>query len=742
MAAGINALLVENNRSDAQIFEQLIDSSELIKPTLHHADRFDGAIAALQESPFDIILLNLCLPDGEGVNLVKQLRSRIPQTPVIAVNDLSDPATAVLAIQEGAQDYLVKKNVLDPVRLKSLGYREAGNLLITTLQYAIERAELTKALEVSQQRYELAVKGANDGIWDWDLRSQTIYYSERWQSLLGLSYELVNDSPHFWFSRIHPDDRAQFQQQLTGHLRKEIPQFQCEHRLLHDDGSYRWMLSRGIALWNEQGRAYRIAGSQTDITDRKTLENSLYQEKELAQITLHSIGDAVITTDEQGRIKDLNPIAEQLTGWQRQAAKYRPVAEVCNIVDGNSRQQLKNPAIQAIEKGTAVSLSNDHPVLISKKGQEFAIGNSAAPIWSTSGKIVGTVLVFHDVTEERGRAKQLAWQASHDPLTQLHNRAKFQQSLSEVVEDAHIRQSHHVLCCMDLDHFKIVNDTCGHAAGDLLLKQIADLCRSKIRISDTLARLGGDEFGLILYDCDLASALNIANSICNSIRSFRFVYDQNVFHIGASIGVVPVTKHTDSTEGAMRLADSACYSAKNKGRNRVQVYHQNNREIARNKIDGQWVSQLTDALENNQFRLYKQIILASQKPSEMAKSIAEPAIELCEILLRFEDSSSGDIVPPMAFLPTAERYKLMPRIDRWVVEHLLSKLSEQPSRQLGLNSQALNNLKAELYTVSTCQEPASMTKRLWSLSGSKWRRIGSLHRVFVLRSQKQLRSRT
>ncbi|MDJ0702958.1 MAG: EAL domain-containing protein [Leptolyngbyaceae cyanobacterium MO_188.B28] len=669
MRANIEALLVEDNWSDAQLFEAIVNSSELGKPKLHHAERFDEAVTVLGKNSFDVVLLDLHLPDGQGLDLIKQLKKLAPQTPIIVLTGLQNQTIATAALQEGAQDYLVKSDTFSPRRLAQLGYVDVGNLLVQRLQYAIERAELTKQLAISQERYALAVEGANDGIWDWDLKNNQVYYSPRWQALLGLHGVGVSDSPDEWLSRIHPQDRKSFDQKFQEHLAGRQQQFYCEYRIRHQDGDYRWMLTRGIALWNSAGIAYRIAGSQTDVTSRKSLEQALYEEKELAQITLHSIGDAVITTDEQGHIKDFNPVAERLTGWQAKEAKHKPIVEVCEIVDGNTRQRLKNPAIRAIEECQAVSLSN-HPTLISRTGEEFAIGDSAAPIRSTNGEIVGTVLIFHDVTEERGRSKQLAWQVSHDPLTHLFNRKKFIQCLNDITEESRTKRLH-VLCYLDLDHFKVVNDTCGHAAGDKLLKQVADLWLNKIRKSDVLARLGGDEFGLLLYDCDLKSAIKIATSFCNGIQSFRFLYEGKVFNIGVSIGVVPITSKSMSTEQVLRLADAACYTAKNRGRNRVHVYHPEDADIAQQAADTQWFSRITEALDTDQFRLYHQTITAANANSTDT--------ELCEILLRLSNPQTGQITPPTAFIPSAERYDLMPKIDRWVVEHFLDYLSAHPS---------------------------------------------------------------
>ena len=670
MTAGIDALLIEDNLSDAQLFQELLTSSELIETTLHHAERFNEALQALEgNNNFDVVLLDLCLPDGQGVELVKQIKTLVPKVPVVVLTGIQDQNVAIAALQEGAQDYLVKSDTFSPERLKRLGYVDVGNLLAKTIQYAIERTELTKKLEISEERYALAVQGANDGIWDWDLRANKVCYSRRWKTMLGLDNSAISTSPDEWLSRIYADDRSDFEHKLQEHLNFHWSNFECEYRILHQDGSYRWMLTRGMALWDDEGHPYRIAGSQTDITERKELEQSLYKEKELAQITLHSIGDAVITTDEHGRIKDFNPVAEKLTGWKAKEARQRSISEVCKIIDSNTRQPLKNPALQAIKEKKAISLSN-HPTLISKTGQEFGIGDSAAPIRSATGKVLGTVLVFHDVTEERGRAKQLAWQAAHDPLTELFNRKKFIHSLDKAIDQLMEQDSQHMLCYMDLDHFKAVNDTCGHAAGDQLLRQVADLWRGKIRQTDILARLGGDEFGLLLYNCKLTRASQIAESFCHSIQGFRFLYDGKVFNIGVSVGIVPISSHTTNSEQVMQLADTACYAAKNKGRNRVQVYHPDDDGIHRQTEDIQWFSRVTEALDKNQFQLYYQTIEAAVPGATDTR--------LCEILLRLPNPQTGEISPPMAFLPTAERYNLMPRIDRWVVESFFSYLVSHP----------------------------------------------------------------
>ncbi|MEL6453880.1 MAG: PAS domain-containing protein [Cyanobacteria bacterium J06623_5] len=313
MKSGINALLIQDNFSEAQLFKTLVNSSERTPLTLHHAERFKDAISKLKNIPFDVVLLDLELGGKQGIGLVGQLKNLAPQVPIVVMNNSPDTALAAAALREGAQDYLVKPNVFSPERLKKLGYSDSGNLLVTTMQLAIQRAELNRQLTVSQERYELAVQGSNDGVWDWDLRTHSVYYSNQWLSIVGCQKTPLSSHPRAWFSRIHPDDRKLFKKQLKEHLTGQRKQFKCEYRLLHEDKTYRWVLTRGASLWDEQGRPYRLAGSQTDITARKSLENSLYQEKELAQVTLHSIGEAVITTDRKGYISSFNPVAEKLT---------------------------------------------------------------------------------------------------------------------------------------------------------------------------------------------------------------------------------------------------------------------------------------------------------------------------------------------------------------------------------------------------------------------------------------------
>ncbi len=383
-------------------------------------------------------------------------------------------------------------------------------------------------------------------------------------------------------------------------------------------------------------------------------------ERELAQVTLNSIGDAVITTDELGRIRHLNPVAETLTGWTQSEAASHPVSAVFKTIHEITRKPTANPITQVLIKQQAIDLVN-YNILITRNGVELPIENSAAPLKTGDGQIIGVVMVFNDVSKTRLLTRQISWQASHDELTGLINRREFERRLSQAVDNASSHQRMHALCYIDLDNFKIINDTCGHASGDKLLKQVSALFTGHIRATDTLARLGGDEFGLLLEYCQLDHAQRIVSKLREKLKDLRFTCQSRTFSVGASIGVTAITAKTQSVEDALSDADGACHIAKRKGRNRTYIHQHNDLELAQQRSEIQWAAYITEALETGKFSLYQQQILSLDPNC--------PSSEHYEVLLRLCDQT-GQLVSPDAFMPAAERYDLMPLIDRWVVSTL------------------------------------------------------------------------
>lgn len=406
-----------------------------------------------------------------------------------------------------------------------------------------------------------------------------------------------------------------------------------------------------------------------------------FAEKELAQVTLKSIGDAVITTDDQGNIKYFNPVAERLTGWLSKEAEGRPISEVFIIINESTRKSVKTPVVEALEKGVVVGLAN-HTILIARDGTEYGIEDSTAPIRNRQGKTIGAVIVFHDVTQSRSLANKLTWEASHDALTGLINRRGFEQHLIEAIHSVQNSDQQHALCYLDLDQFKVINDTAGHIAGDELLREITALIQNEIRTSDTLARLGGDEFGLLLTQCSIFQAAQIAETLKDLVHDFRFIWNQQTFTIGVSIGVVAIDQISQDLIEIMGAADAACYAAKGKGRNCVHIYRLDDSELMRQRGERHVVSKISRALETNRFCLYSQKILSLN-----SNSLAEHY----EILLRMVDEN-GKILLPNSFIPAAERYGLSTKIDRWVVRTFFSNYHKLSNQQVITNSLYTINL--------------------------------------------------
>ncbi len=406
-----------------------------------------------------------------------------------------------------------------------------------------------------------------------------------------------------------------------------------------------------------------IVELQKEIVERKRAENSLVDEKERMEVTLASIGDAVITTDVYGRVEYLNRRAVQLTGWSPGEVAGQNLHQVLNIVDEGSRKSIEDPVRRCFRDGRVVVRTNN-TLLICRGGQELSIDYSVAPIHDHGGALIGAVLIFRDITEARRVERQLSYHASHDALTGLVNRREFERRLEHILGTAAEDDRHGVLY-LDLDQFKVVNDTCGHVAGDELLRQVGVLLASQVRKRDTLARLGGDEFGVLLEHCDENKAVQIAYLMRDALQDFRFVWEEQAFAVRASIGLVPVIPRAHTLASVFRAADDACYAAKEQGRNRVHLYQPDDHDLARRRGEMQWIPHIQQALAENRFVLYFQPIVP----------LFQGGRPHGEVLLRLLDTN-GDLIPPSVFIPAAERYQQMQAIDRWVVRSVFVALCD------------------------------------------------------------------
>jgi diguanylate cyclase (GGDEF)-like protein/PAS domain S-box-containing protein len=530
-------------------------------------------------------------------------------------------------------------------------------LVGSSLAIGLERIRIQGHLRDLEERNELALYSANDGLWDFDTVNNRVYLSPRWKSMLGYDEHPAGEAPD-WRTLVHADDLSRVQAAIRDHVAGKTPLFESLHRMRHASGEWRWVISRAKARVDENGRLLRLVGVELDITERKLYEEALFREKESAQITLQSIGDGVITTDAKGVIDYINPVAEALTGWRLEDSQGRAIEEVFRAFHEETCEPLENPLAVSIRRTRSIK-SVRPMLLIRRDGNEIYVESTASPIRDGSGAVSGGVLVFHDVSEARELNRRLSYHASHDVLTGLVNRREFENRMERALKSAKARETSYALCCLDLDQFKIVNDTCGHSAGDALLGQVGALLKSKVRWRDTLARLGGDEFGVLLESCSLDEALRTAETLREAVRNFKFTWEERTFRLGASVGVVPISVDNADVASVLSAADSACQAAKQAGRNRVHSFEENDIDLMRRRREMQWAARINTALEEGRFELFRQSILPLKE--------AEPGAHY-ELLLRMRDEN-GKIVSPDNFMTAAEHYGITPNIDRWVIEN-------------------------------------------------------------------------
>ncbi|MAL50445.1 MULTISPECIES: ammonium transporter [unclassified Methylophaga] len=405
-----------------------------------------------------------------------------------------------------------------------------------------------------------------------------------------------------------------------------------------------------------------------DISERKKMEARLHRHSELAQVTLEAITEAVVTCDAAYNIVYLNPMASELLGQTSEEAFGKPIDEIILIEDSEATPINITTLCQQYSVKTPNTSQKRLFLLKNKQGDEFEVQLNCAPLLDTNRQNIGWVVALQDITQNSRLQKMLSFQAVHDTLTGLINRREFEKRLESLINEAHHDKAEHLLCYLDLDQFKLVNDTCGHRAGDVLLKQLSNLLKPVLRQSDTLARLGGDEFGVLLSHCPIEKGLDIAETLRKTVTAFRFSWEGQVFSVGVSIGLVSITEASGSLDEVLSHADAACYAAKDRGRNRVHLFQPDDIQAQEHQGQIQWASRLQEALDQDLFRLYYQTIVPLEN--------SENTMPHYEILARMI-SPQGEIIPPGAFTPAAERFGLMPKIDQWVIRNTLAWMGDQ-----------------------------------------------------------------
>ena len=653
-------LLVEDDPTDAARIRQSLtgacDQSFRVESVAHLAD----ALARLGCGGVQLVLLALDLPDAQGIEAFEQVAAIAGDALIVVLSAAGDEATARQALERGASDYFVKGDM-------------DVHWLPRALHHLLETTTARAALRASEARFRAMSDASPLGIFVSDEAGDCVYTNAAYHAISGLSFAETLGTK--WSTAIHPADRQRVLAEWHDAVHSQEA-FRTEFRFLQPDRSIVWTRVNSAAM-NEGLHSGGRVQTVEDITERKSIEfalraaeEALFEEKERAQVTLDSIGDAVLSTDLLGRVTYLNAVAEAMTGWAREEARGRPLPEVFHIIDGKTRQSAPNPAQLAIEENRIVGLAADS-VLLRRDGVEYAIEDSAAPIHNRDGRVTGAVIVFHDVSESRAMVLKMAHLAQHDFLTGLPNRMLLTERLAQAMGLARRRCKQLALLFLDLDCFKNVNDSLGHAVGDQLLRSVAVRLSACVRTTDTVCRQGGDEFVILLAEIEQPQdAAVVAEKLLVALAEPQRIGEHEL-HVTLSIGISVYPDDGTSVDAVLQNADTAMYHAKAGGRNKYQFFtgNMNSHAVRRLFVE----TGLRRALRRGEFLLHYQPQV----------DLASGALTGSEALIRWRDPTVG-LIDPDGFVAIAEQCGLIVPIGRWALREACRQ--NQSWRQAGLQA--------------------------------------------------------
>lgn len=648
--APISVLLVEDESAEAGLIRSGLAGAGDGAFRVEWVRQLADALECLGRSGIDVVMLDLTLADVQGLAVFDKVFAVAPNALILILSQACDEALARQAVNRGAHDYLLKGHI-------------DTDWLSRSLSYLVEGKAARDALNNSEARFRAISDASPLGIFVSDAEGDCVYTNAAYQRISGLSFEQTLGTN--WSMAIHPEDCQRVLADWHAAAHSDEP-LQTEFRFQREDGSVVWTRVNSAAMYDD-GQPHGYVQTVEDITERKSIEfglraaeEALFEEKERAQVTLNSIGDAVLTTDLQGNVTYLNLAGEIMTGWPREEAMSRPLEEVFRIINGTTREPAENPARHALQENQTVELAADC-VLIHRDGTESAIEDSAAPIHNREGQVTGAVIVFHDVSQSRAMTAKMTHQAQHDFLTGLPNRALMTEQLAQTLGLASRHDKQVALLFLDLDNFKLVNDSLGHAIGDQLLRSVADRLVASVRSTDIVCRQGGDEFVILLSEIEQQQdASHIAESLIFAFSAPHFLSGHEL-HVTLSIGISVYPNDSGDVETLMQQADTAMFHAKKNGRNNYQYFksEMNVQAVRRRIIE----TNLRRALRQGEFRLHYQPQI----------NLASGAMVSAEVLVRWQDPEHGMLCPDQ-FVTIAEECGLIVPMGNWVLREACTQV--------------------------------------------------------------------
>jgi len=638
----------------------------------HRASTKSDLVKALDDSGWDLAISELELDGFTALDFITWNRESGIELPLVLIAESGVEDIALQCLEQGI-DQCILSNEENLRRLPAL-----VNVLLSRVKSERQRKLIENELRKSEERYLDVFDNTNDLIQCLTTDGAFLYTNRAWRDTMGYTEDELKSKN--LLEVLHPDSRRCCQDRFE--------RLKAGETLSHIDFKFLAKTGEAVHLRGDcgsiirEGETISTRGIFKNITDRVKAEQALRVSEARYQALYENAPDINAVLNASGTILSINRIGAETLGYSvdellGQGTEIITHPDDVALVSAYIQKQFTRPG-----RDSGIEYRK-----IRKDGSVFWVHLRAS--LDPQAQQPRVLAVCRDITDRRRLEDQLSYQASHDALTDLINRREFEHRLGRLLIQAEKHPGDHVLCYLDLDQFKIINDSCGHVAGDELLRQIASLLTGQIRSRDTLARLGGDEFAVLMEHCPLGRAGVLADHIRVAIEDFHFQWHERRFSLGVSIGLVPLQGGA-SIEEALGLADSACYAAKEKGRNRIHVYHPDDDPVAANRTsDSHWASSITSALENDRFVLYAQPIHAC---------CTEGSGSRYEILLRLREGD--DVIRPGTFMPAAERYNLSPQVDRWVVDHVIQWFEDHPEllRQIELCS-------VNLSALSLCDEP-------------------------------------